>query len=183
MSGQVALQGGPQQAGYELELPTQTLKTLLPVLVASVAVLKAVLQVYMTSDALVQSLLGSLPSLDDLADSLGSHGDSSGDAEAVFSAVQEGDLEQLFQLVQRCEAGKEKGAGAPLSGWEPKCPGLVKASAGSGVQGESCWVLPQYTQVFEQHGDKARDVLKQQQIKQQQVKQQQVKQQQQQPAV
>ena len=140
-SNQCAMQGGPKQKGYTIKIPTATLKVLLPVLVGSVAVLKVVLQMHGVPAGLVpnvsdwpgvsylQAIISHLPFVDDVVY----------DSESLkrASAVQERHVDAFFRLVQQSEGCEE---GHPLTGWEPRFTGLVKASGNR-------WVLPEHATV------------------------------------
>ena len=148
-SNQCAMQGGPKQEGYTIKIPTATLKVLVPVLVGSVAVLKVVLQMHgvpaglvpnvsdWPGDSYLQAIMSHLPSVDDVVDELVVESESLKRTEAQYSAVQEGHVDELFRLVQQSEGCKE---GHPLTGWEPRFTGLVKASGNR-------WVLPEHATV------------------------------------
>jgi serine/threonine protein kinase len=171
ISDKCALTGGPDERGYEIEIPSTTLKALLPVLVGSVAVLKVVLQLHgvpaglvpslpdLPGDCIVQALMDGLPSGDEAVDQMASHLTTHGEG------------------LQAAEEPKSQLP--PLSGWEPRYTGLSKVSvraagssgtasqpAGAGAAtGGSRWVLPEHVDLYAQHGDGARGILQQQQQK------------------
>jgi hypothetical protein len=145
-SNQCAMQGGPKQEGYTIKIPTATLKVLVPVLVGSVAVLRVVLQMHgvpaglvpnvsdWPGDSYLQAIMSHLPSVDDVVDELAVDSESLKRTEVQHRAVQEGHVDELFRLVQQSEGCEE---GHPLTGWEPRFTGLVKASGNR-------WVLPEH---------------------------------------
>jgi hypothetical protein len=152
-------EGGPNNDGYELEIPTKTLKVLSPVLKFSVGVLKTALM----AQGIPAGILPHLPEcvdykmqdvLDEMISSVGSF--SGKDDEDQLTAIQEGQVDELFKLIQKCEGCDS----SPLTGWEPKHTGLEKVSVSleahsRGVMGSSKWVLRKYKDEYKEYGEDA----------------------------
>ena len=175
ISEECAIQGGPKQKGYKLYIPNQALKILLPVLAYSAAILKTVLQIYGVPGGVLPNLLPDLPDNDIvqyIMDSIPKAEDVAAKAHDICSdkslveeenqlaAIQEGQVDVLYRLIQKSEGCE----GQPLTGWEPKYTGLVKACVsaeahGKGATGSSRWVLPQHKNLYEEHGDEARELI------------------------
>jgi hypothetical protein len=178
ISDQCAFNGGPGQLGYELAIPTKLLKVLMPVLIGSLAVLKIVLQMHgvpaglvpnlpdLPGDSIIQAIMSNIPSFDEVSDTIdtiattcGTYNDALLEAESQLSAIQEGQIDELFRLIQKSEGCA---VGLPLTGWEPRFTGLTKTSVSSsdGVVGRSQWVLPEHQDLYTEHGEAARGMLR-----------------------
>ena len=172
ISDKCAFNGGPQQSGYELTIPTKTLKILLPILSLSVSVLKTVMQIQgipvgllpslpnlpnLPENVFVDSIMNSIPSRDGITDKIDeiSNDKSHFEDEGHLAAIQEGQVDALFRLIQKSEGCE----GQPLVGWEPKFTGLKKVSVTTGARGPSKWVLSDYANIYEEHGEDAREMI------------------------
>ena len=162
---------GPDGFGYELEIPTKLLQVLLPVVQASMLVLRAVMQVHgfptgffpklpdLPKHVILQAIINAVPDADELIEKAGAHCDDIDLEERLEKAsdINEGRVDQLYRLIQKREGNPDS---LPLNDWEPKYVGLKKVAVENmGVKGTSKWVLEEHEELFRQHGDSARNLL------------------------
>ena len=163
---------GPDQKGYLINIPEKALTGLMPILLASLAVLKLVLQIHglpagllpsVPEDLLQDGASGFLEAImsttETLHDNLSSAADDAGVGGIVDGAnslaIQEGRIDQLFALIRQSEGGQ--GAASMAAGWQPRYAGLVKATpwgsaVAAGALGTSQWILPKHKEVYESQG-------------------------------
>ena len=88
--------------------------------------------------------------VDNASDKVGKLSENNG-AEGSLALVQEGRVDELYNLIHKCEGG----AGRMEEGW-PQYTGLVKVSVdNAGVRGMSQWVLKEHVQEFKDKGEAA----------------------------
>ena len=172
ISNEVAFTCGPERKGYLIEIPTALLVALKYVLIASISVIKVLMTVNGIPGGLlpnipvdlgnsakyIENLFDQIPSDEKLEkvktkfEKLNGLPDKIQDIEDQMTSIQEGDVVELFKLIQKSEVSSSEDV---LLGWTPKFVGLHRISPNSGVLGGSKWVLEAYRELYSQLGDPA----------------------------